>query len=75
MLIEHQHKPGVFDPGHCRDCARETDLLDHYWQVQREEQAFKETHRWARQARRHAIWALGSAGVGILLALVGLLAG
>jgi hypothetical protein len=75
MLIEHQHKPGVFDPGHCRDCARETDLLDHYWQVQREEQAFKEAHRWARQARRHAIWVLWSAGVGILLALVGLLAG
>jgi hypothetical protein len=75
MLIEHQHKPGVFDPGHCRDCARETDLLDHYWQVQREEQAFKEAHRLARQARRHAIWALWSAGVGILLALVGLLAG
>jgi hypothetical protein len=75
MLIEHQHKPGVFDPGHCRDCARETDLLDHYWQVQREEQAFKEAHRWARQAYRHAIWALWSAGAGILLALVGLLVG
>jgi hypothetical protein len=28
MLIEHQHKPGVFDPGHCRDCARQTDMLD-----------------------------------------------
>jgi hypothetical protein len=75
MLIEHQHKPGVFDPGHCRDCARETDLLDHYWQVQREEQAFREAHRWARQADRHAIWALWSAGAGILLALVGLLVG
>jgi hypothetical protein len=36
MLLEHQHKPGVFDPGH-----------------------------------RRASWALGSAGVGILLALVG----
>jgi hypothetical protein len=75
MLIEHQHKPGVFDPGHCRDCARDADLLDHYWQVQREEQAFQEAHRWARQAYRRAIWALGSSGVGILLALVGLLAG
>jgi hypothetical protein len=38
MLIEHQHQPGVFDPGHCRDCARETDLLDHYHRIQREEQ-------------------------------------
>jgi hypothetical protein len=40
MLLEHQHKPGVFDPGH-----------------------------------RRASWALGSAGVGILLALVGLQVG
>jgi hypothetical protein len=47
MLVEHQHKPGVFDPGHCRDCAREADLLDHYWRVQREERAFTEAHRWA----------------------------
>jgi type IV secretory pathway component VirB8 len=75
MLIEHQHKPGEFDPGHCRDCAHETDLLDHYWQVQREEQAFKETRRWARQARRHASWALWSAGTATLLAVVALLAG
>jgi hypothetical protein len=36
-----QQQPGRFDPGHCLDCARETDLLDHYWQVQLEEQAFK----------------------------------
>ncbi len=27
MLTEHHHQPGMFDPGHCRDCARETDLL------------------------------------------------
>ena len=40
MLTEHQHKPGEFDPGHCRDCARETDLLDHYHHVQRQERAF-----------------------------------
>jgi hypothetical protein len=45
MLVEHAHQPGRFDPGHCRDCARESDLLDHYWQVQREEQAFKEARR------------------------------
>jgi hypothetical protein len=41
MLTEHQHKPGEFDPGHCRDCARETDLLDHYHHVQHQERAFK----------------------------------
>jgi hypothetical protein len=45
MLLEHAHQPGRFDPGHCRDRARETDLLDHYWRVQREEQAFKEARR------------------------------
>jgi hypothetical protein len=73
MLIEHQHKPGMFDPGYCRDCARETDLLDHYWRVQHEEQAFKEAHRWARQAHRHTTWALWSSGVGILLAVIALL--
>ena len=75
MLIEHQHKPGEFDPGHCRDCARETDLLDHYHHVQHQERAFKEAHRWARQARRHATWALWSAGVGVLLAAIALLTG
>jgi|Tabmets5t2r1_1033131.scaffolds.fasta_scaffold62070_2 hypothetical protein len=75
MLIEHQHKPGVFDPGHCRGCARETGLLDHYDDVQRQERTLTQASRWARQARRHAIWALGSAGVGILLALVGLQVG
>jgi hypothetical protein len=75
MLVEHAHHPGRFDPGHCRDCARESDLLDHYWQVQREEQAFKEAHRWARRAHRQASWALWSSGTGILLAVVALLTG
>jgi len=75
MMIQHQHQPGSFDPGHCRSCARQADLLDHYWQVQREEQAFKEAHRWARRAHRHAIWALWCSGVGILLAVVALLTG
>ena len=50
MLVEHAHQPGRFDAGHRFDCARESDLLDHYWKVQREEQAFKEAHRWARAA-------------------------
>jgi hypothetical protein len=75
MLIQHQHKPGVFDPRHCRDCGRQSDLLDHYHHVQRQEQAVREAHRWARQARRHAVWALWSPGVAILLAAVALLMG
>ena len=73
MPLEHAHKPGRFDPGHCRDCARETDLLDHYWQVQREEQAFREAHRWAQRAHRFAIRALWLSGSSILLAGIALL--
>jgi hypothetical protein len=46
--------------------------MDHYWQVQREEQAFKEAHRWAWRAHRYAIWALWSSGLGILLAVIAL---
>src|SRR5215217_3982638 len=75
MLIEHQHKPGEFDPGHCRDCARETDLVDHYHHVQRQEQTLREAHRWARQGRRYATWALWSSGIGVLLAAIALLTG
>jgi hypothetical protein len=75
MLIEHQHKPGLFDPGHCLDCARATDLLDHYDHIQRQEQVLHQAHRWAHQGRRHATWALWSAGAAILLGLVDVLAG
>jgi hypothetical protein len=75
MLTKHQHQPGVFDPGHCRDCAHDSDLLDHYHHVQRQEQTLKQAHRWARQARRHAAWALWGSGVGILLAAIALLTG
>jgi len=75
MLLKHAHKPGAFDPGHGQDCARETELLDHYWHVQQQEQALTEAHRWARQARHDAICALGSSGIGILLATIALLAG
>ena len=75
MLIEHQHQPGSFDPSHCRDCAHETDLLDHYHRVQREEQIVKLAHQWARQARRNAVRALWASGIGILLAAIALLTG
>jgi hypothetical protein len=43
--------------------------------VQRQEQALKQAHRWARQARRDATWALWSAAIGILLAVVAVLTG
>ena len=75
MLIDHQHQPGVFDPGHCRNCAREADLLDHYHRVQHEEQTVKQAHRRAWQARRNATLALWSSGIGILLAAIALLTG
>jgi hypothetical protein len=73
MLIQHQHKPEEFDPGHCRTCARQAGLLDHYDRVQREETRLRQTRAWARTARRYAIWALGSSGGSILLAAVALL--
>jgi hypothetical protein len=75
MPVKHAHQPGGFDPGHCRDCARETDLLGYYWQVQREEQALNEAHRSASLAHRYASWALWCSGIGIVLAVVALLTG
>jgi hypothetical protein len=73
MLLQHQHKPEEFDPGHCRACARQAGLLDHYDRVQREETRLRQTRAWAYAARRYAIWALGSSGGSILLAAVALL--
>jgi hypothetical protein len=75
MLIEHDHPPSLFDPGHCRPCARQAGLLDHFDRVQREEVRLWQMRALAAAARRYAIWALGSSGVGILLALLALLSG
>jgi hypothetical protein len=73
MLIQHQHKPEEFDPGHCPTCARQAGLLDHFDRVQREETRLRQTRAWACAARRDAIWALGSSGARILLATAALL--
>jgi len=73
MLIQHLHKPEEIDPGHCRTCARQAGLLDHYDRVQREETRLRQTRMWAYTARRHALWALGSSGAAILLAAGALL--
>jgi hypothetical protein len=75
MLVQHHHGPGVFDAGHCRACARQAGLLDHYWQVQQEEATLREAHRSALEARRRASVALWSSGAAILLAVVVLLTG
>jgi hypothetical protein len=75
MLIEHEHKPSKFDPGHCRPCAHQAGLMDHYHRVQREEHRLRETRTWADAARRYALWALGSSGVAVLLAVLVLLKG
>jgi hypothetical protein len=64
---------GGSTPAAARDCARGTDLLDHYWHVQRQEQAFRSTWRWARHAHRFATWALWLSGGSILLAVIALL--
>jgi len=70
VVIQHRHQPASFDPGHCRGCAHQADLLDHYRQVQGEELAFEQAHRWARRAHRRASWAPWSSGVGVLLAVI-----
>jgi hypothetical protein len=73
MSIGHLHPPGVFDAGRCRSCARRAGPLDHYDRVQDEEARLRRTVASARAAHRYALWALGSSGVGVLLAAVALL--
>jgi hypothetical protein len=75
MLVQHSHAPGVFDAGHCRVCARQAGLLDHYRRVQQEEATLLEVHRWALEARRRASVALWWSGAAILLGVVALLTG
>jgi hypothetical protein len=75
MLIDHEHKPGEFDPGHCRPCAHRAGLMDHYHRVQWEENRLRQAKASADGARRYGIWALVSSGVGLLLALLALLTG
>ena len=75
MLIDHEHKPGEFDPGHCRPCAHQAGLMDHYHRVQWEETRLRQATASADGARRYGIWALVSSGVGLLLALGALLTG
>jgi hypothetical protein len=70
MLIGHHHAPGLFDADDCRACARRAGLLDHYDRVQEEETQLRQARQWARVARRHAHWALGCSGIGVLLALL-----
>ena len=45
MSIGHLHPPGVFDAGHCRTCARQAGLLDHYNRVQAEEAHLRRTFK------------------------------
>jgi hypothetical protein len=68
MLLEHHHQPGVFDAGHCRACAGQAGVLDHYRQVQQEEAALWEA-RWRASV---ALWLSGAA---LLLAAIDLLSG
>jgi hypothetical protein len=75
MLVQHHHEPGLFDAGHCRACARQAGLLEHYWQVQQEEAALRQADSWALEARRRASVALWSAGAALLLAAVALVRG
>ena len=73
MLIEHNHMPSVFDPGHCRPCAHQAGLLDHYHRMQQEETRLWQARASANGARRYGVWALVPSGVRLLLALLALL--
>jgi hypothetical protein len=75
MLIEHQRKAGAFDPGRCRDCARQAGLLGHHHRVQRQQQVIWEAQGWARQAHSYAIRAIWAFGIGLLLAAIALVTG
>jgi hypothetical protein len=75
QIAELRRQPGVFDAGHCRACAHQAGMLDHYRQVQQEQATLRETQRWARGARRRARVALWWAGAALLLAAVALLTG
>jgi len=73
VLTAHHHPAELFDPGHCRSCARQAGLLDHYDRVQQEESRLRQTGVWARRAYRYASWALGASVVAVLLAVADLL--
>jgi hypothetical protein len=45
MVVEHAHQPGRLDPGRSWGCVRESDLLDHDWQGQPQQQAVKQARR------------------------------
>lgn len=72
MLMGHQHEPGVFDAGHCRACARQAGLLDHYRWVQQEKAALRQAHGWALEASRRASVALWWSSIALLLAAIAL---
>jgi hypothetical protein len=67
-MLLHHHEPGVFDPDHCRSCARQAGLLDHYHRVRHQEVRLWQAHRDAR-------WALWSSSAALLLAAAALLTG
>ena len=73
MLIDHDHLPGRFDAGHCWACAHQAGMLDHYDRVQDRKPTSARPGEWAWAAHRYAIWALGSSGIGVLLAAAALL--
>ena len=75
MPIQRHHPLGIFDAGHCQACAVEAGLLDHYDRVRREEARLRQAQECARTARRYALWALASSGIGVLLAVVAVLTG
>jgi hypothetical protein len=73
VIAEHQHKADGFDPDHCRACAVDAGLLDHYERVQLHESALVAARRLASQAQRYAIVTMWLSGLALVVALIALL--
>jgi hypothetical protein len=75
VLTAHDHPAELFDPGHCRSCARHAGLLDHYDRVQREEARLCQNMVWAHRAYRYASWALWASVAAVVLVVANLFTG
>ena len=73
MTTRHQHKADGFDPDHCRACAVDAGLLDHYKRIQLHESAVVAAQRLAWQAQRSANVTMWLSGLALAAAVIALL--
>jgi hypothetical protein len=73
VIAEHQHRADSFDPDHCRACAEDAGLLEHYERVQLQERALATARRLAWQAQRSAVVTMCLSGLALVVAVAALL--